>query len=72
MFRAAWEAPCHSGLQPAALCSLEPGALGRVLCQLWRWRPEAERDLPGSWGFFAPNCSVLLGRPATSQRALRA
>lgn len=29
MFRAAWEAPCHSGLQPAALCSLEPGALGR-------------------------------------------
>lgn len=24
-----WEAPYHTGLQPAALCGLERGALGR-------------------------------------------
>lgn len=29
MCRSAWEAPWHTGLQPAALCSLERGALGR-------------------------------------------
>lgn len=29
MRRSAWEAPDHTGLQPAALRSLEHGALGR-------------------------------------------
>lgn len=44
--RPAWEAPCHPGLQSAALRSLDSGALGGVLCQLRCRGPEAERHLP--------------------------
>lgn len=38
MCRSAWEAPKHSGLQPAALRSLECGSLGRGEAPAWpRW-----------------------------------
>lgn len=46
MLRPAWQATRLSGLQPAALCHLEGWALGRVLCDLWHWRAEAECHLP--------------------------
>lgn len=37
MCRSAWEAPKHTGLQPAALPSLERGSLGRGEPPAWPW-----------------------------------
>lgn len=64
------EAPCLAGLQPAALCSLECGTLGRVFSHLWSRHPEEERYLPGGWGVSRPCHSMFLDGQANRHGAL--
>lgn len=65
-----WETPYHTGLQPAALCSLERGALGRVLSYMRDWHQEEECHLPRGRGVSGPCCSVLVEGPANPHGAL--
>lgn len=65
-----WETPYHTGMQPAALCSLERGALGRVLSYMWSWHQEAECHMPRGRRLSGPPRSMLLEGPANPHRAL--
>lgn len=48
MCRPSWEAPHHAGLQPAALCSLECGALGRGEAPAWTGLESGAGSGPGA------------------------